>query len=56
MSTSYRCFKRHNESLVLSDLSFDLEPFSLSNINVDDDFTSWFSIIQNRLDRQAFAY
>ena len=42
MTTSYRCFKRFNEILFLSDLGSDLESFTLSNSNVDDDFTSWF--------------
>ena len=53
MSTSYRCFKDFNESLFLSDMGSDLESFSLSNTNVDDDLTSWFVTIQNQLDRHA---
>ena len=53
MTTSYRCFKRFNETIFLSDLGSDLESFTLSNSNVDDDFTSWFSIIQKQLDKHA---
>ena len=53
MTTSYRCFKRFNETLFLSDLGSDLESFTLSNSNVDDDLTSWFSIIQKQLDKHA---
>ena len=53
MSTSYRCFKHFNESSFLYDLGSDLESFSLSNSNVDDDFTDWFSIIQKQLDKHA---
>ena len=53
MTTSYRCFKRFNEILFLSDLDSDLESFTLSNTNVDDDFTSWFTIIQKQLDKHA---
>ena len=48
MSTSYRYFKHSNESSFLYDLGSDLGSFSLSNSNVDDDFTDWFSIIQNQ--------
>ena len=53
MTTSYRCFKRFNEILFLSDVGSDLESFTLTNSNVDDDFTSWFSIIQKQLDKHA---
>ena len=53
MSTSYRCFKHFNISSFLYDLGSDLESFSLSNSNVDDDFTDWFSIIQKQLDKHA---
>ena len=34
MPTSYRCFKRFNESLYLSDLGSGLESFSLSNMSI----------------------
>ena len=53
MTTSYRCFKRFNDALFLSDLGTDLESFTLSASNVDDDLTSWFSIIQKQLDKHA---
>ena len=53
MSSSYRYFKHFNESSFLYDLGSDLESFSLSNSNVDDDFTDWFSIIQKQLDKHA---
>ena len=55
MTTSYRCFKRFNEILFLFDLCSDLESFTLSNSNIDDDFTctSWVSIIQKQLDKHA---
>ena len=53
MSTSYRCFKHFNESLFLYDLGSDLESFSLSNSNVDDDSTDWFSTIQKQLDKHV---
>ena len=53
MSTSYRCFKHFNESSFLYYLGSDLESFSLSNSNVDDNFTDWFSIIQKQLDKHA---
>ena len=53
MTTSYRCFKRFNEILVLSDLDSDLESLTLSNSYVDDYFTSWFSISQKQLDKHA---
>ena len=46
MTTSYNIFKHFNEILFLSDLESDLASFTLSNSNVDDDFTSLFSIIQ----------
>ena len=53
MTTSYRCFKRVNDALFLSDLGTDLESFTLSASNVDDDLTSWFSIFQKQLDKHA---
>ena len=31
----------------------DLELFSISNSNADDDFTDWFSITQKQLDKHA---
>ena len=45
MTPSYRCFKRFNEILFLSNLDSDLESFTLSNSNVDYDLSYWFSII-----------
>ena len=56
MSTSYRCFKHFNESSFLYDLGSDLESFSLSNSNVDDDLTDWFSIIQKQFDILAWEF
>ena len=53
MTTSYRFSKRFNEMLFLSDLDSDLASFTLSNSYVDDDFTSWFSLIQKQLDKYA---
>ena len=53
MSTSYRCFKHFNDLSFLYDLGSDLESFSLSNSNVDDDFTDRFSLIQKQLDKHA---
>lgn len=52
-STTYRCYKHFNEALFLSDLSADLESFTIHNSDIDKDFTAWISIIQNQLDRHA---
>ena len=52
-TTSYRCFKNFNESLFLQDLGSDMESFSLSEFNVDNDFTSWYSIIQKHMNTHA---
>ena len=53
ISTTYRCFKHFNESSFLDDLGSGLESFEASQSHVDDDFTKWFSVIQNHLDRHA---
>ena len=52
-STTYRSFKNFNEEQFLHDLSVDLEEFTLCQLNVEDDFNAWFSIILKNLDMHA---
>ena len=53
ISATNRCFKHSNESAFLDDLGSGLESFEACQSHVDDDFTKWFSVIQNHLDRHA---
>lgn len=52
-STSYRCFKVFNEESFISDLSNELNTFTLSQSDIDDDVTAWYVLIIKHLDRHA---
>ena len=53
ITTSYRCFKHFNESIFLNDLEQDMTLFTANHHSVDEDFSNWYSIIMNKLDKHA---
>ena len=53
VTTTYRCFKKFNESAFLSDLQNDLDLFTANATCVDDDFSNWSNLIITRLDNHA---
>ena len=52
-TSSYRCFKKFNEELFISDLTSDFNDFSLRNCHIDDDVATWYSLLIKQLDRHA---
>ena len=53
INTTYRSFKNFNEHQFLHELSIDLQTFSPSQANVEDDFNTWYSIILKNLNTHA---
>ena len=53
IDTSYRCFKRFDETLFLNDLSSCLEYFKSDWESVDEDFAALHSVLIQCLDRHA---
>ena len=52
-TTSYRCFKKFDETLILNVLSSCLEYFKSDRESVDEDFAAWHSVVIQCLDRYA---
>lgn len=53
ITTSYRCFKKFDESLFLTDLSSCLEHFKSDRKTVDEDFAAWHTVLIQCLDKHA---
>ena len=53
ITTSYRCFKSFNEDAFITDLTSDLNNFSASNSDINDDVTIWYNILLKHLDCHA---
>ena len=53
ISTIYRSFKHFNENQFLHELSLDLESFTPCHESIEDDFSTWFSIIYKNLNEHA---
>ena len=53
ITTSYRCFKRFNENAFLNDLSSDLDNFTTTSSNINDDISEWYNIFLKHLDNHA---
>ena len=49
----YRCFKTFNEESFITDLSRDLNDFTLDRSDINDDISVWYSIIQKHLDHHV---
>ena len=52
-TSSYRCFKKFDETLFLNDLSSCHEYFKYDRESVDEDFAAWHSVLIQYLDRHA---
>ena len=53
ISTIYRSFKHFNENQFLHELSLDLESFTPCHESIENDFSTWFSIIYKNLNEHA---
>ena len=53
ITTSYRCFKKFDETLFLNDLSSCLEYFKSDRESVDEDFATWHSVLIQCFDRHG---
>ena len=53
ITTSYRCFKKFDEGLFLTDLSRCIEHFKTDRNTIDDDFSAWHSVIIQCIDKHA---
>ena len=53
ITTSYRCFKKFDENLFLTDLSSCLEHFKSDRSTVNEDFAAWHSMFIQCLDKHA---
>ena len=53
ITTSYRCFKTFNEDAFISDLTSDLNNFSASKSDINEDISIWYSILLKHLDCHA---
>ena len=53
ITTSYRCFKNFHEDTFISDLTSDLNDFSASKSDINEDISIWYSIILKHLDCHA---
>ena len=53
ITSRYRCFKNFNEESFITDLSRDLNHFTLDQSDINDDISVWYSIIQKHLDQHA---
>ena len=53
ITASYRCFKHFDETLFLNELETDMTPFTTNLSCLDEDFSNWYSIIMNILDKHA---
>ena len=51
--TTYRCFKRFNEEVFLSDLSNEFNNFALSQSVIEDDIDMWYGLFLNQLNKHA---
>ena len=51
--TTYRCFKRFNEEVFLSDLSNKFNNFALSQSVIEDDIDMWYGLFLNQLNTHA---
>ena len=51
--TSYRCYKHFNENAFLNDLSSDLDNFTTTSSNINDDISEWYNIVLKHLDNHA---
>ena len=54
-TTSYRCFKKFDETMFLSDLSSCLTNFKSDRITIDHDFAEFYCIILQCLDKHALV-
>ena len=52
-TTTYRCFKRFNEEVFLSDLSNEFNIFALSQSAIEDDIVMWYGLFLNQLNKHA---
>ena len=52
-TSSYRCFKKFNEELFISDLRSNFNEFSLRICHIDDDVATWYSLLIKQLDRHV---
>lgn len=52
-STSYRCFKTFDEELFLSNLAKEFESFGLSQSDIEEDVSRWYTLLLKQLDRHA---
>ena len=53
ITTSYRCFKIFNEDAFIADLTGDLNYYSASKSDINEDISIWYSIILKHLDCHA---
>ena len=53
ITTSYRCFKNFNEDAFISDLTSELNDFSASKSDINEDISIWYNIILKHLDCHA---
>ena len=53
ITSTYRSFKHFDESLFLNDLEMDIASFTTTHSSLDEDFSSWYSIIMSNLDKHA---
>ena len=53
ITTSYRCFKNFNEDAFIADLTGDLNYYSVSKSDINEDISIWYSIILKHLDCHA---
>ena len=53
ISKSYRCFKHFDENAFLSDLSVDMNSFTVEHPDINQDMQKWYSIISKHLDKHA---
>lgn len=53
ISTSYRCFKKFDETLFLTDLASDLDSLVVNESDIDEDFDVLYSNMTKHLDYHA---
>ena len=53
ISKSYRCFKHFDENAFLSDLSVDMNSFTVEHPDINQDMQKLYSIISKHLDKYA---
>ena len=52
-TTTYRCFKTFDEELFLKDLSEEFSKYSISESDIEDDFSVWYNIFTKQLNQHA---